>query len=987
MLWRGNLPNRELWLVVPTTTVMHITGGQLLEGVDLHDPSGTYRAERWNLAHASEVQCGDVTIAVAADAAALRPRLDGGTIFATHFEGQHPDIYIGDSPDILIPIALQSEADLEQERWHLTIRNDQGWTVIAVPLAQLGSAVRHEGDLLRVQIRSQLMKDNCFGTFSVVLRGPLGRDVTFRLAVIPSLRVVGHERVRVPDLRGNVSAVQLLVDLPSHALLHCSDTAVEQRSRGQSILLNVPADRIQIELRLGRGDASVLLTLPLPVVRWTFPDTEACPTGIHHGLSVRPQKWFDQLAKPRLLVDITPHGYTGATLQGDLRVFFSSAAEPQHMHPLQSITRTGLGFNLREAADSIRASREPTALFELRLLHLPGHSTAVEVPVLRLTKVLHVKHLSVEALLDDKGWIVELKWNGGEPLKHRQLLLWSHCRPWDTPLCLHLPDSADSHCDWYVPRDELAPGVYRAELIVADSWSSSEPVRPTTQHAASVDVQLGSRETRGIHIRNLPLTMFGLLEKVLAAPGDAILSLVLPQLLETSTVNDVEAVLWTLLCLLDDEEIVKAFAQGSWKPLATFQRLLTCSPTHLLVAAARCHARLDDPGQQRLEDVLRIIESEYADVLSDAWRRGTLSLDELQRITGESTTEIETEAIIVAQLTDVGIQIHNAAHEEMADAPGSLGVETLTTLYNTVPEVLLTDGVKQYLMQIGQFALLSVTEERTLATRIAQGSVALTELINVQEPLHRRTLQERIERREHAREHLINANLRLVVSIAKKYLYRQMPFEDLIQEGNIGLMRAVEKYDLAKGHRFSTYATWWIRQAITRGIADQERLVRLPVHMVEAINRLRRARGLLAVQLNREPTSQELANTLDVPVEKIRHWEQVSLDIASLDAPISEEKAETLGELVEDKRQIGVSEQADQASLAQTLRQLLYLLPSRERRVLELRYGFDNGQHRTLEEVGQVFGLTRERIRQIEVKALKKLSKPRLLEQLIGYLY
>ena len=271
------------------------------------------------------------------------------------------------------------------------------------------------------------------------------------------------------------------------------------------------------------------------------------------------------------------------------------------------------------------------------------------------------------------------------------------------------------------------------------------------------------------------------------------------------------------------------------------------------------------------------------------------------------------------------------------------------------------DPVRMYLKEIGKVPLLSADEEVELAKRMAEGD-------------------------EDAKKRLAEANLRLVVSIAKRYVGRGMLFLDLIQEGNLGLIKAVEKFDYHKGFKFSTYATWWIRQAITRAIADQARTIRIPVHMVETINKLIRVSRQLLQELGREPTPEEIAAELDMPVERVREILKISQEPVSLETPIGEEEDSHLGDFIQDDNVPVPAEAAAQTLLKEQLDEVLDTLTEREQKVLRLRFGMDDGRARTLEEVGKEFDVTRERIRQIEAKALRKLRHPSRSRKLRDYL-
>ena len=315
-------------------------------------------------------------------------------------------------------------------------------------------------------------------------------------------------------------------------------------------------------------------------------------------------------------------------------------------------------------------------------------------------------------------------------------------------------------------------------------------------------------------------------------------------------------------------------------------------------------------------------------------------------------------------LIEANIQVvtdEELAGNEENENPDDGGFEDILQDSTLAKELTINDPVRMYLKEIGKISLLTLEEETALSARIVAGD-------------------------EEAKNKLAESNLRLVVSIAKRYVGRGMLFLDLIQEGNIGLMKAVEKFDAEKGYKFSTYATWWIRQAITRAIADQARTIRVPVHMVETINKLMREQRHLLQEYGREPTIDELSKALNMSPEKVNETLKVALEPVSLETPIGEEDESHLGDFIPDNEAPAPPEAASQLLLKEQLMEVLDTLNEREREVLKLRYGLDGGRTRTLEEVGQAFDVTRERIRQIEAKALRKLRHPTRSKKLKDYL-
>ena len=358
--------------------------------------------------------------------------------------------------------------------------------------------------------------------------------------------------------------------------------------------------------------------------------------------------------------------------------------------------------------------------------------------------------------------------------------------------------------------------------------------------------------------------------------------------------------------------------------------------------------------------------------ISDAFEDIEVTPEEIERL----YDVFEKESIELVEDLDKELEEIEVSKEELEDL--------------SVPEgINIDDHVKMYLKEIGKVNLLTPEEELSLAKRMADGEKAKEQLEEIGEEIDEDTKKQidlLIADGEKAKKSLAEANLRLVVSIAKRYVGRGMLFLDLIQEGNLGLIKAVDKFDYTKGYKFSTYATWWIRQAITRAIADQARTIRIPVHMVETINKLVRVSRQLVQELGREPTPEELAKELNMPVDKVREISKISQEPVSLETPIGEEEDSHLGDFIPDEDAPAPSEAASFVLLKEQLGAVLETLSEREAKVLRLRFGLDDGRARTLEEVGKEFDVTRERIRQIEAKALRKLRHPSRSKKLKDFL-
>ena len=355
-------------------------------------------------------------------------------------------------------------------------------------------------------------------------------------------------------------------------------------------------------------------------------------------------------------------------------------------------------------------------------------------------------------------------------------------------------------------------------------------------------------------------------------------------------------------------------------------------------------------------DEIKTFEERKKTLIKIGKERGYITFEELaDELKG---LELDNDSLdeLYNVFQDLGIEIVSEEAEEEKDDMKEI-IQDLS-----IPKTVgINDPVRMYLKEIGKISLLSLEEELSLSKRIEEGD-------------------------EEAKNILAESNLRLVVSIAKRYVGRNLSFLDLIQEGNIGLMKAVEKFDASKGFKFSTYATWWVRQAITRAIADQAKTIRVPVHMVETINRLKRTQRQLTLELNREPTEEQLAEKMGLTVEKVREIFKIAQDPLSLETPVGEEEDSHLGDFIKDISNLTPEEYAINEVLKDEINDVLNTLTEREGQVLKLRFGLEDGTCRTLEEVGNIFGVTRERIRQIEAKALRKLRHPSRSRKLKDYM-
>ena len=968
------LPARTLWLLVRHTENLVVRGGQQIHVLPpLTDEWSRYQLEHWDVSQAQSVEIGELILPILPDEHAFRPRLLGGSVVDLGLHSVELPIYQGQPPELAIPIPPQRDAQQELMRWKMSLTVGDVPIHQNVSLVDIRQAVEIRADSLRIHLNRLTVAT--FGRYAITLRGPLGRDKSFDFGLVPHLAITGHYQARVADQTGKLppGVLRIVVDPSIHVASTDQKLQITSEARG-SFRVIAPAELTLARLTLQRQNdrwQKLPLTVPLPLLRWSLSGSEdGWVTAPIHC----PQAWLSQLDVPDLQVRIEPPLVLATPPQLTLVVSETTGQLNQRLHPRGDIRR-GWHFVLREALDTIRRSDEALLSGKLEINNLTGWQHSTTLQVLRIEQGLGVSNLCVAVLERSGNWHLKVAWEQDRRLRGRSLLFWPLWRPWESPITRSLPDEVTNSYELHLLRSDLPPGRYRVEIAIVDPWSSVERLRPAAEDRGSIDVTIGERAARAIAAVNHDLR--GVLSSLLAAPtveaiAGAVHRLAEITATEETTTNDfLEAV-----AVLNEDPVrvnwLQHLAQEDAQDLRIFVHRIG---VELLRAILQRPERFRHEIWEMVEAFLAWLYPELASVVNAIQHTGMTTKEGVVWIIGKAKATVAVARDLFAWLNDQGVLLIEPGHEEHGRSFGEM-----TTQVPSIPEGKLRDSYGCYLSQVVQIPLLSEDEEQHLSRLAHAGLQAEEQLRATTYSLrHANALRQTVAVGNEARDQLISANLRLVVNISKRYRDRGLDNLDLVQEGSLGLMRAVKKFDPDKGFKFSTYATWWIKQALSRALADQSRLVRLPVHLGETLNRIQSARRQLTQSLGREPHDSELAHHLEMSEEKLRELHRTAQAPISLATPVGEEANSTLADFIPDPHALDADDAAASGMLRQQIATALDQLTERERRVLELRYGLADGQPRTLEEVGRDFGVTRERVRQIEAKALRKLHRhPRL---------
>ncbi|WP_245863238.1 sigma-70 family RNA polymerase sigma factor [Candidatus Viridilinea mediisalina] len=969
----AGVPARELWLLCPVDASLRIEGsGRKVD--ELPPLSGAwqgFRVEQWDLRRAQAITVGTQRIAVLPDDRLQRPQLMGHQPVYLGYGHADLPIYAGGLPYLQIPRTTRYSVAQELARWQLTlVAAGQAW-LSAMPLAheQLQPFLRMTSEDLIFDLEAFVRTMGMtFGLLDLRVRGPLGRDNRFTLGLAPALTLEKHLHLPCPDASGHYAERSVLLGTDANLDLVCSDPAVRMVAAvPEQFTLIVPAGRSAIPLALQQMSNGLLIslpfTLPTPHLAWTLND------GAHVWQQQRitcPLAWIEQADDPRLMLRVVPD-----VALDDLPRPRLAVVDPErqltHVLEAQGNLNHGWSFRLRDALDTLRGSRAPCLRITLHLMADGPTSWSptgmLSIPVLQIVQGLDLDHLQAQVIAHADTWNVALQWHSGRALRDRVVRLWPLWSPWDGPFTQAIPDEALTGFCCQFSREDLPPGRYRLQIAVQNGWSSVEPLRPPLAAEATLDLLLGSDVPQPVSVRDaLRVLLAGVTGSPLAAAQE---------LLQRHAWREAEActdLVQTLAMLVEDEALYTMLLAGTWPHLVLLRRASRCRTGLLSLGYLQCRATLHELVRERVAALMLALQPSMEALLQALEERGWITLASFQ----QQTDRAEDDAQLADLLQQHGVVIIEEHPDHVATA-----AQATTAWLDALPNGLLNDSLTLYLREIGQISLLSAAEEYRLAMHILAGLEAEDRLLH--EDLNVRTrldVHRTIALGQEARQQLAHANLRLVVSIARRYQHRGLELLDLIQEGNLGLLRAIDKFEPQRGHKFSTYATWWIKQAISRALADQSRLVRLPVHLSETLNRVQKAHRQLTQSLGREPNDSELAHHLEMSEEKLRELRRIAQDPVSLATPVGAEADSTLGDLIPDPNTLDTDGTVTNAMLRDHLTLALDQLTERERRVIDLRHGISDGTPRTLEDIGQTFGVTRERVRQIEVKALKKLRHP-----------
>ncbi len=971
------VPARELWLLIDARATLSIVGGRkLAELPHLSGPWQGLRVEHWDLHAVRQIVLGDQRVPVINDDRNQRPTLSGRDPINLGHQNPALPIYAGGLPDLIIPLTGRRSVAQELERWRLTITVASQPLLNAVLLPTLDAYVSHGADQIVVNLQ-QLVAAYAvtLGVLEIVMRGPLGRDSRFTLGLVPTLEVQGQLHLRAPNSAGLLPESRMVVRTSPLLNLESPDPGVRILSDGPGVFtIFAPGSKAEIPLALDGdqrgGPATLPFTLPTPRLSWALNDGENI---WQESLITCPVAWIRQAEDPRLMLRVTP-----PVAISDFPVpqlwFGGEAEAPLHKLEAQGNLYHGWSFRLRDALDTIRASRAAVTTARVQL-RASGKTTwsptgTLTVTAIRIAQDLDLRNLQLQVDEDSAHWHLRLNWQSDLPLRDRVVRLWPLWRPWDEPIMWKLPDTDAQTSTWTIRHDEVPPGAYRLQIVVETGWSTATPQRPAPRATATLEVTLGWNLPEPTSLRSALTALIVSLDTGSVRRAMRVIASARPA--------DGVDLLHTLAIIAENDTTYATMLRGEWEPMKALAQIARHRKGLLPIAYLSCQEDFYALVRERVESLLVALQPMSEKLLTALHQDGWISVAAFRQ-----QIDTDEDDVRLADLLDsLGVRIV----EEGLDIDDDEDV-LVVPMPDHIPDTLLRDSFALYLREIGQCPLINRDQERHLAQMILAGVAAADKLSYLQ--ADSRTvmmLRQSIALGLDARHQMATANLRLVVSIAKRYQNRGLDLLDVIQEGNIGLLRAIDKFDGDLGNKFSTYATWWVKQGISRALADQSRLIRLPVHLGETLGRVAAARRQLAQHLGREPNDNELASFLSMTEEKLRELRRIAQDPISIATPVGDDGESTLGDFIPDPQPIAPDDAAATAMLRQQIAIALDQLTERERRVLELRHGFIDGQPHTLEEVGNAFGVTRERVRQIEVKALRKLRHPRLGKLLKDYL-